>query len=92
MREIALLIEARDNRETRTDWYTARVVAMLVAVNSKHGRYEPRKYMLHAKRLQEKADRDRREREPMTGEQVLARFRQLGVRVIDNRANKGADV
>lgn len=58
---------------------------MLAAVNSKHGRYEPRKYMLNAKRLQEKAERDRREREPMTGEQVLARFRQLGVPIIDKR-------
>ena len=65
---------------------------MLVAVNSKHGKYEPRKYMLNAKRLQERAERDRREREPMTGDEVLARFRQLGVRVIDNRANKGVSV
>jgi hypothetical protein len=81
-------MEARDARETRNDWYTARVVAMLVAVNSKHGKYEPRKYMMNGKRLQERAERDRREREPMTGEQVLARFRQLGVRVIDKR--KGA--
>jgi hypothetical protein len=56
---------------------------MLVAVNSKRGKYEPRKYMLNAKRLAEKAESIKRE--PMTGEQVLARFRQLGVPIIDKR-------
>ena len=59
---------------------------MLVAVNSKHGKYEPRKYMIDGKRLAERAERDRREREPMTGEQVLQRFRQLGVPIIDKRS------
>lgn len=77
-----MLIEARDSRETRADWYTARIVAMLVAVNSKHGKYEPRKYMIDGKRL---AERAAAKREPMTGEQVLQRFRQLGVPIIDMR-------
>jgi hypothetical protein len=51
---------------------------MLVAVNSKHRRYEPAKYMIH------KSETPKR-REGMTGEQVLARFRQLGVPIIDMR-------
>jgi hypothetical protein len=54
---------------------------MLVAVNSKHRRYEPAKYMIYKNDMREKR------REPLTGEQVLARFRQLGVPIVDLRAN-----
>jgi hypothetical protein len=59
---------------------------MLVAVNSKRGKYEPRKYMINGKRLAEQ-ERERERREPMTGDEVLARFRQIGMPIIDLRAS-----
>lgn len=82
MREIAYLNDAVDARETRTDWYTARVVAMLVAVNSKRQKYQPAKWMLNGKELMREA---RERRKPLTGEECLERFRRLGVPIIDMR-------
>lgn len=66
-------------RAAREDWYTARIVAMVAAVNSKQHKYTPKKYMLptHAK-----ADAPR-EREPMTGDQVMDAFKRMGYPVID---------
>jgi hypothetical protein len=79
------LNDAGDARETRADWQTARIVAMLRAVHSKRGRYEPVKYMLNGRALAREMREAREEREPMTGEQIIQRFRQLGVPIIDKR-------
>lgn len=61
---------------------------MLAAVNSKKGRYEPVKYMMNAKALARQAEEARAEREPMTGDEILRRMRQIGVRIVDLRADK----
>jgi hypothetical protein len=57
---------------------------MLAAVNSKRKQYDPMRYMMNGRAL--KQQRARRAEQPMTGDQVLARIRQLGVPVIDNRS------
>ena len=82
-------MEARDQREQRLDWQTARIVAMVAAVNSKHGKYDPVKYMMNGKALRRRAQEEREEREPMSGDEVLARFKAIGWPVIDKRENKG---
>jgi hypothetical protein len=59
---------------------------MLSAVNTKNGRYDPAKYMLNKEAInRERAEREAA-REPLTGEQVITRFRQLGVPIIDMRS------
>lgn len=81
-----MLLDARKARDQREDWYSARIVAMLVAVNGKRGKYEPMKWMLNGRDMQrERAERVKR-REGMTGEEVMARFAALGVPIIDKRA------
>jgi hypothetical protein len=62
---------------------------MLVAVNSKKRRYEPLKWVMDKRTARERVREAERRREPMTGEQILDRFRSLGVPIIDNRKNKG---
>ena len=79
-------MEARDQREQRLDWQTARIVAMVAAVNSKHGKYDPVKYMMNGKALRRRAQEEREAREPLSGDEVLARFRAIGWPVIDQRA------
>jgi len=69
------------------DWYTARIVAMLAAINSKHHHYRPQVYMLDADALRKRSE-TAAERPPMTGEQVVARFRAMGVPVIDLRERR----
>jgi hypothetical protein len=61
---------------------------MLDAVNSKKGKYEPMKYMMNARALAERAREE--QAEPMAGEEIIARFRQAGVQIIDKRA-KGSE-
>lgn len=70
----------------RADWQTARIVAMLAAVNGKRHKYEPVKYMMNGKALARQMREAREKREPMTGEQVIQRLRQLGVPIIDLRS------
>jgi hypothetical protein len=82
LREIAQLMEAREQREQRADWYTARIVAMVAAVRSKRGKYDPVKYMMNAKEIRAKAQR---EREPMTGDEILAKLKAIGYPVLDMR-------
>jgi hypothetical protein len=80
--EIAFLVETQRAHEQREDWYTARIVAMIAGVNSKHGKYQPIKYMAGGRELmREQAER----RAILTGDQVLERMRALGVPVIDKR-------
>lgn len=62
---------------------------MLAAVNSKHGRYEPVKYMMDGKALARQAREARDKREGLSGEQVIGRIRAMGWPVIDLRAHKG---
>jgi len=52
---------------------------MVAAVNSKHHRFEPRKYMMQAN-LRQQAQRE--EKPPMTGDQVFAAFERMGVPMI----------
>jgi hypothetical protein len=59
---------------------------MLAAVNSKKGKYEPMKYMANGKALAERAREE--QAEPMAGEEIIARFRQAGVQIIDKRAKR----
>jgi hypothetical protein len=59
---------------------------MVSAVNSKRGRYEPMKYMANGRELmRERAERRARRHEPLTGDQIIARARALGVPIIDKR-------
>jgi len=88
LREIAWLHDARRARNTMTDWQTARIVAMLAAVNSKQRRYDPVRFMSGGDELRRASAEARANREPMTGDQILARFRQLGVQIIDKRAKR----
>ena len=89
MREIGYLSDSLKESDYYADWQTARIVAMLAAVNSKRGKYEPYKWMRNGAELQRRAKAAAGERQPMTGDQVLARFRQLGVPIVDNRQKKG---
>lgn len=59
---------------------------MLVAVNSKHGKYEPMKYMANGKALAERARDEQTERRPATADDLIAQFRRAGVPIIDKRA------
>lgn len=83
MAEIAYITEAGDRRDDRRDWETARIVAMVAATASKKEKYRPAKWMANGKARQAEA---RRPGEPMTGDQIMQRFQQLGVRIIDQRA------
>ena len=67
-----------------TDWQTARIVAMVAGVNSKHRKYDPVKYMANGAELKRRA-REAAERELPSGDELLMKIRRLGVRVIDNR-------
>ena len=82
-----LVFDAQRAREQRADWYTARVVAMLAAVNSKHGRYEPIKYMADRAELMRRRAAARAAAGPFEGS-ILQRFRALGVPIVDKRKNK----
>lgn len=62
---------------------------MLAAVNSKHGRYDPLRYMLNGRGIKAEQRAKTREREPMTGDALLRRIQQLGIQVIDNRKRDG---
>jgi hypothetical protein len=88
LREIAYLADARRDREQRTDWYTARIVAMLAATNSKREKYRPVKWMANGRELMAEAAAKRQRKEPMTGDEILARMRALGVPIIDKRKRK----
>ena len=84
-REIGAIHDALEARDMRADFYSARVVAMLVAVNSKRHQYKPINYMLNKKAVEQQINDRPKAREPLTGEQVMARFAALGVRIIDRR-------
>jgi hypothetical protein len=92
LREIAAVNDAREMREVRTDFETARIVAMVAASNSKRRNYDPSKYMLKAHRDKLKGIKAGAESlDParvMTGEEIMARFKAMGVPIIDKRANK----
>ncbi len=80
-----------------TDWQTARIVAMLAHVNSKRIKYKPVQWMYDGKRIEQEA-RERAAartarataRPPLTGAQVLASFRRMGLPIIDLRKDKTA--
>jgi hypothetical protein len=76
------LSEAQAAREQRTDWYTARIVAMLAAVNSKKEKYQPVKWMANGGELMRKT---RAEKEPPTGDEIMAAFKRSGIPIIDRR-------
>jgi len=59
---------------------------MIAAVNSKQNRYDPLRYMMNGRGLKQQ---QRAASKGMTGDQILTRFKQLGVRVIDNRKRDG---
>jgi hypothetical protein len=94
LREIAAVNDAREMREIRTDFETARIVAMVAASNSKRRRYDPAKYMIkaHRDKLRDmNAEIEHKKLDPargMTGEQVLQAFRGMGVPIIDKRKKK----
>lgn len=67
-----------------TDWYTARVVAILVAVNSKRRNYDPLKYMANGAEIRRRA-REAAEQRVLTGDELIARMKRMGFPVIDNR-------
>lgn len=90
--ELDHLVAAIDARTQTADWQSARIVAMLVAVNSKRGRYEPIRYMANGAEIaaaRARAAAERAEREPLTGGEVLAAFRAAGMKINDKRKNKG---
>jgi hypothetical protein len=62
---------------------------MLAAVNSKSRRYDPLKYMARGEELRRRARSEAAERRPLTGEEVLARFKRFGVPIIDQRQKAG---
>lgn len=70
------------------DLYGARIVAMLVAVNSKGRQYQPERWMQHRGEAAEQRRKAAVARRPLTGEEVMQRFRMLGVPIIDKRAKK----
>lgn len=70
-------------RVNREDWHTARIVSILANVHSKHKRHKPIDFMYDREFL--KRERPEKSREPMIGEEILERFRQLGVPIIDQR-------
>jgi hypothetical protein len=62
---------------------------MLAAVNSKQRRYDPLRYMARGAELKRRARSEAAAQlRPLTGDEVLARFKQLGMRVIDQRAKR----
>jgi hypothetical protein len=61
---------------------------MLAAVNSKKGKYEPMKYMANGKALAERAREEQAEREPISGDEIIAQLRRAGVQIIDKRAKR----
>lgn len=67
-----------------TDWQTARIVAIMVATNSKSHNYDPLKYMANGADLKRRAA-EARERALPTGDELLMKMRHLGVQIIDNR-------
>ena len=77
-------MDAQRARESITDWQTARVVAMLSAINSKRHKYDPMQYMVNGAELKRRA-REEAERQVLDGDELLAKMRRLGVRIIDNR-------
>jgi hypothetical protein len=96
--ELYSLSDAAELRERTADWRTARIVAMLVAVNSRDGRYDPVRWMSENHR----AGFEREQREaaaeraaeapaiepvPLTGDQVLAAFLGSGLTIIDKRSH-----
>jgi len=58
---------------------------MLAALNSKRLKYDPVRYMANREEMERRAAAERAARPPMTGEQILDRFRALGVPIIDKR-------
>jgi hypothetical protein len=80
-------VDAQRARENITDWQTARIVAMVSAVNSKRRKYDPVRYMANGAELKRRA-REAAERELPSGDELLQKIRRLGVRVIDNRTHK----
>lgn len=88
LREITYLHDARDARDAQADWQTARIVAMLAAVNSKREKYQPMKWMAGGKELMRQAQQRAVEKEPPTGDDILAAFQKMGIPVIDRRAKK----
>ena len=71
----------------REDFYTARIVAMVAAVNSKNHKYDPQKYMTHKLPQRDASPASNATREGMTGEQIMRRFKQIGIPIIDKRTN-----
>ena len=69
------------------DWYSARVVAMVLATNSKRGKYEPQKWMAqsHRKVLDRARAAPAAPVEPMNDDQAMQMFKRLGARVVDLR-------
>jgi hypothetical protein len=70
------------------DLYGARIVAMLSAVNSKARRYEPERWMTNSRELMRRKQEAPTARRPLTGEEVIQRFRMLGVPIRDKRTKK----
>jgi hypothetical protein len=84
LRELSRLVDAQRARESITDWQTARIVAMVAAVNSKRRKYDPMRYMMNGAELKRRA-REAAERDLPSGDELLRKIQRLGVRVIDNR-------
>lgn len=82
--ELAWLIDAQRARESMTDWQTARIVAMLAAVNSKRRRYDPMRYMANGAELKRRA-REAAEAHVPSGDELLARMMRLGWPIVDKR-------
>lgn len=62
---------------------------MVSASNSRSHRYEPNKWMLksNVRSLRGADERQRTEGEPMTGDEVFAAMKRMGVPMIDLRVN-----
>lgn len=58
---------------------------MVHAMNSKRGKYEPARFLTAPHRRLIEQKRADRPCEPMTGEQVFMRLKQLGVPILDGR-------
>ncbi len=70
------------------DLYGARIVAMLSAINSKGRQYQPERWMRHGGELMREKRQAAAARRPLTGEEVMQRFRMCGVPIIDQRTKK----
>jgi hypothetical protein len=55
---------------------------MIAATNNKREKYKPVKWMMNGAAISKRAAA---EKEPMTGEQIIAKFKSMGIRVIDKR-------